>query len=727
MHVISSAGGLPKILPAMLAGLLSLWMAGFAIAAQDSAARTIDASRIDQLAVPLTEYCAVLEDATLSLTLADVQTSAVAARFTSDSSAAEAFSFGFTRSAYWLRVRLQNSSDQPIERMLEIANARLSTVQFHQPVANGNYQSVATGAMMPFATRPYPNRFFVFPVTLPARSDQVYFLRIEAVGPLLIPVRLWAPQAYHAHERSDYLAQAWYFGMATAMVLFNWLLFIALRDVIYLLYVNFVTCTTLTLAAQNGLAKEFLWPDAAQWSDAAIPIGFSMTLLTLLFFMRHMLDTRIVVPRLDRLIQFLIGIFLLSVIAFFVALPLFAKTAVQLNLATALLTIGIGLVCAFKRQRSAWFFVAAFAALMFGGVLTALRSFGVLPTNFLTVNGLQFGSALEMILLALAMADRFDALRKEKASAQSKALQAQQETLEAEQRVIETLRWSERVLEDRVSERTAELSATVDRLKQTQYDLVQAEKLASLGALVAGVAHELNTPIGIALTTASTLEDNAKDFQRTVADGALKRSSLDFFVQRSVDMGALLVRSCHRAANLISSFKQVAVDQTSEQQRQFDLLALVEDNVASLRPSFKQAGWNIEIDVPEGINCNSYPGPLGQVLVNLIQNADLHAFAADEHGTLRITASVVADMVELVVSDNGKGMDAETASRIFEPFFTTRLGQGGSGLGLAICRNIVKGVLGGSLQATSEPGVGTRFIVSFPLNASLSMQPNIAP
>ena len=289
MHTISSASGLPKILPSMLAGLLSLWIASVAIAAQGAETQILDASRIDRLAVPLTEYCAVLEDTSQNLTLADVQKPAVAARFDTKPSTAEAFNCGFTRSAYWLRVRMRNSSDQPIERMLEIANARLSTVQFHQPAAGDTYQSVATGAVMPWSTRAYPNRFFVFPVTLPPRSDQVYYIRLEAVGPLLVPARLWTHDGFHAHERSDYLAQAWYFGMATAMVLFNFLLFIALRDVIYLLYVNFVTCTTLTLAAQNGLAKEFLWPDAAGWSDIAVPVGFSMTLLTLLFFLRHML------------------------------------------------------------------------------------------------------------------------------------------------------------------------------------------------------------------------------------------------------------------------------------------------------------------------------------------------------------------------------------------------------------------------------------------------------
>ena len=234
---------------------------------------------------------------------------------------------------------------------------------------------------------------------------------------------------------------------------------------------------------------------------------------------------------------------------------------------------------------------------------------------------------------------------------------------------------------------------------------------------MAGVSHELNTPIGNALTTASTLQDDAKDFQRTVSEGGVRRSALDGFLQRSVDMSALLVRSCYRAAHLISSFKQVAVDQTSELQRQFDLLTLIQDNVASLRPSFRGAAWTITVDVPSGINCNSYPGPLGQVLVNLIQNAGIHAFEPGAAGHLNISAAAKADSIEIVLADDGHGMTEETLERIFEPFFTTRLGKGGSGLGLAICRNIVTGVLGGHLTANSQLGVGSQFILRIPIVA----------
>ena len=279
-------------------------------------------------------------------------------------------------------------------------------------------------------------------------------------------------------------------------------------------------------------------------------------------------------------------------------------------------------------------------------------------------------------------------------------------------------------LEARVEQRTEalaesnrELFSVVNKLQQTQSELVEVGKLASLGSLVAGVSHELNTPIGTALTTASTLEDEALKFKHALAEGPLRRSILDLFVQRSIDASALLVRSCHRAASLISSFKQVAVDQSSEHRRKFDLQVLIQDNLVALSPTLKVATWKSQADVPEGIVLDSYPGPLGQVIVNLVLNAGLHAFDGVPDGLLRISASVTNGDVEIRFADNGKGMSAETQARIFDPFFTTKLGQGGSGLGLAICHNIVTGLLGGTHSVTSTLGVGTTFVITLPLVA----------
>jgi len=489
-----------------LTGLILLtWhlLAGSAIAQTT----VLDVSHLDPVPTSLSRVFAVLEDASLNLTLADVQKPEIAARFRTDSSAAESLGFAYTRSAYWLRVTLRNTGDTAVDRIFELAYARLSSVQWYAPLADGSYQSVSTGSVMPFGLRPYKNRHFVFPITLPAQSDQVYYLRLQSTSPLLVPARLWGPQAFHAYERNDYLAQAWYFGMATAMVLFNLLLFIALRDGIYLLYVFFVTSCALAFADQNGLVKEFLWPNSPAWLDFSTDSGYSIALLALLLFMRRMLNTKVIVPRTDGLIKILAGLFLISPLGFAISYPSLVAPAAVVYLLTFPLTLGIGVYCAVKGQRSAIFFLAAFSMLLLAGAVTSLRGWGLLPSNAFTVNALQIGSALEMLILAFALAERFNEIRREKAQAQREALQAQQ-------RLVENLKSSERLLEERVDRRTAELQAsnktlesTLHDLKATQTQLVQSEKMASLGQLVANVAHEINTPISAVKSSGRNIAD----------------------------------------------------------------------------------------------------------------------------------------------------------------------------------------------------------------------------
>jgi diguanylate cyclase (GGDEF)-like protein/PAS domain S-box-containing protein len=415
-----------------------------------SSDKMLDASRMDKTPVSLTAYFDVLEDQNLTLTLADVQKPDIAAKFETNTPAAEALSLGYSRSAYWLRLALRNDSDRPLERMLDINYALLTSVQFHQPDASGSYHSISTGGILPFATRPYLNRNFVFPITLAPNSAQVVYLRLMSIDAILVPARLWEAQAFHVYERNDYNIQSLYFGMVIAMVLFNLLLFIALRDVIYLLYVSFIICAALTLSAQNGLAHEFMWPEATHWSNVSNFIGFAISQVTLIIFMRHMLLTWLTFPKLDRLLKFFMVLQLLAAIGLFLLVQTLTQPAVLLNLATAPLILGTGLYCAVKRQRSAYFFVVAFVILILGGVMTILRAYGLLSTNMITTNGLQFGSALEMVLLAFALADRFNVIRREKAY-------AQQDALEAQHRLVETLKTSERELEARVEERTAEL------------------------------------------------------------------------------------------------------------------------------------------------------------------------------------------------------------------------------------------------------------------------------
>lgn len=256
------------------------------------------------------------------------------------------------------------------------------------------------------------------------------------------------------------------------------------------------------------------------------------------------------------------------------------------------------------------------------------------------------------------------------------------------------------------------------RLQLTQDKLVEQEKLAALGSLVAGVAHELNTPIGNSVLTASTLHDMNEELLKLVQSGKLRRSSLEIFCNNSTNSVDLIVRNLDNAARLITSFKQIAVDQTSDKRRLFDLKTVCNEVAMTLSNRLKREGHELRIDVEEGLQMDSYPGSFGQVLSNLIINAIVHGLSGREHGLISLKARAIEnDQVKLIFNDNGRGIDAAHIDHVFEPFFTTRLGQGGSGLGLHISYNIICSVLGGSIDLSRSPGEGATFTIFLPLVA----------
>jgi len=265
-------------------------------------------------------------------------------------------------------------------------------------------------------------------------------------------------------------------------------------------------------------------------------------------------------------------------------------------------------------------------------------------------------------------------------------------------------------LEQRVAERSAQLA-------DMQKNAMESERLTSLGSMVAGISHELNTPLGNALTVSTTLESQVRTLSQRVEQGKLTRSDMAGFLSGAAEMSSLATQSITRAADLVASFKQVAVDQTSEQRRPFLLDRVVSDNVAALMPSLGRIQVKVEQEIPAGIQCDSFPGPLGQVLTNLVQNAAVHGFEGKAGGHIRITAKAQDNQVELIVADDGVGMDKKVLMHVFDPFFTTRLGKGGSGLGLSVSFRIATSVLGGSLSARAEPGQGSSFTLTFPLKA----------
>ncbi|HEX2366655.1 MAG TPA: PAS domain S-box protein [Bradyrhizobium sp.] len=257
-------------------------------------------------------------------------------------------------------------------------------------------------------------------------------------------------------------------------------------------------------------------------------------------------------------------------------------------------------------------------------------------------------------------------------------------------------------------------------LRETQASLIEAEKLAALGRLVAGVAHEVNNPVGISLTVASALERKTSNFAAEVERGDLRRSSLNDFLATSRDASSQLVANLNRAAELIQSFKQVAADRNYSDQRAFDLADLTEQVVMSLRPGLRKHNLTLNVDCQPNLGMNSYPGPYGQVLTNLFLNAVAHAFPDGRAGIIEIQARASGkDNVEIIFADNGCGMSLDVRRRAFDPFFTTRRDQGGTGLGLHIVYSIVTNRLGGRLDLDSAPGSGTRIQIILPRVAPL--------
>lgn len=265
--------------------------------------------------------------------------------------------------------------------------------------------------------------------------------------------------------------------------------------------------------------------------------------------------------------------------------------------------------------------------------------------------------------------------------------------------------------------------AALAELQRTQAELIQAEKHASLGQLVAGVAHEINTPIGIALTTGTQLSEEVQRFNLAAGSGQLRRSDLRRLVDRMAEGASLLFANLNRAAELVHSFKQVAADQASGGRRRFDMRTWLDELTTSLGPAMRKSGHSLEVRCREGLAMNTYPGALGQVLTNLIMNALTHAYDEGDVGHLTLSVDEPdAETIRIVFADDGRGIAPQYANRVFDPFFTTGRSRGSTGLGLHIAYNLVTNTLQGKIEFDSQPGRGTRFIIELPVEVEVETE-----
>ena len=438
-------------------GLRLLWVTALLLIAPSAwAIAPVAVDGMGRESITLTPHVEVLEDKDGMLGIDDFRDESVPHRFSAASVKGDALGYGYSASAYWLRFQLSNEGTTDSDRILEIAYALLAEVDVYAGFPDG-IQHWRGGYATGFQTSE-PGRFMAFRMRVPAGEKVWVYLRVKTPNSMNLPLRLWTPQGYQAHAVQDVALQATYFGMVVVIVVYNFLLLLSLRDVNYFLYLIFAVNVALALANFSGIGPSYLWGEAPHWTKVGVNVPGALASVAMLLLTQHMLETR---HRSTLMHAALWGLIVANAVLGMLLLGWFERfnpLFVTVSMMTSVVILIAGLQAAWQGQRGAYFFVVAFASLFLANILTHLRNFGILPTNLLTRDGIQIGSIIEMLLLSLALAERFNVTRKEKILAQRKAIEAQEA-------LVRGLKESERTLEAKVKERTELLEISNQKLE----------------------------------------------------------------------------------------------------------------------------------------------------------------------------------------------------------------------------------------------------------------------
>jgi signal transduction histidine kinase/CheY-like chemotaxis protein len=622
-----------------------------------------------------------LEDPSHILTIEEISSPSLAGRFFP--STKETPGFGFTESNYWVRLTVINTQSESAHYYLELAYPLLDHIDLYTPTTKG-FSVTASGDNHPFSARPAKSRNFIFPLTLDAQKTTTFYLRCSSTSSLNFPLTLFSPLAFSEAVATERSLLGLYYGTMITMLVFSLFFYFVLFDITYLYYFFFIGSFTLFQLSINGLAFQYLWPDSLWWANNNIPffVLFSLAFATL--FTRKALDTNKIVPHLDR------GLQAIATLAFLILpLTLVLEYGFSIKLSTGysltvIFLIITGLTCAIKGHRPAIYYSIAWIAFLVGVVVYSLKSFGFLPNNFFTDWGLQIGSAWEVIILFMGLADRMRFQEEEKNQLQARHAQ---------------------VLEDEVAARTSDLIVLNEHLESVAIARGIAEKKAAeanqaKSEFLANMSHEIRTPmnaiIGMAnLALKQEMPLKIKNYLNVIQDSS---------------------QSLLQIINDILDFSKIEAGKLELEQTQFDLCKTMEDltDVFSYKVAEKK-GLEMHLQIEPNIPCLVIGDPLRlrQVLLNLISNA----LKFTEKGNIVVSLRCLKSLpdsarYEFSVKDTGKGIPQTILGTLFRPFTqadtsTTRK-FGGTGLGLVISKKLVT-MMHGDFQVESEVDQGSAF------------------
>ncbi len=639
---------------------------------------------------------------------------------------------GLSNGSHWLRFKVANYESSP-ELVLSIGHADIDVLDVYVLRPGSRPSKIGhTGLEVLPSDRLQRDPEYSFDLHVKQGSPVEVYLKVRSTKQLQVPVVITSTGSYSQAKLTRNLMLGGYIGIMLVMVLYNFFIYLSMRDRSYLLYVVYIVSVALTQLAFTGIAPFYFWPDVPWFATKATVILTISTAILASEFIIVFIHTRTNAPKLHKGLRYFYPVFAICLLLDLFEMPLFAYKATQLVsgvFATYLIAVVIMVWKSGSRQAS--YFLLAWSGFLVGTVLFVMKDMGLLPYNELTIYTMPVGSAIEGVLLSFGLADRINVLRKEKEQSQAESLRVLQEN----ERII---REQNVVLEEKVKERTHALQESNDTLKRTQTQLVNAEKMASLGQLTAGIAHEINNPINFITSNVQPLRRNIREIVEVMEayraidpTGAEQQLEAVRFKERSLgidesiaeldDIIDSIAEGSTRTAEIVRGLRNFSrLDE--DDLKEADLNEGIRSTLAVLAPQFRDK-VSIELELGQLPLVECFPGKVNQVFMNVITNAVQATLlrSGDRPRIVKVRTVEVDDRVQIRISDNGVGMTDDVKVRIYDPFFTTKPVGEGTGLGMAIVYGIIQDHQG-DIRAESTPGVGTEFTIDLPVRHQRAAQ-----
>ncbi len=671
-------------------------------------------------------HVSILEDPTSNLELKDIRTSK-----SFDPSAVAIPNLQLSKSDFWLKFSITNQSNQE-HLILALEYPMLGKCEFYA-LEDGQVQKLSYNSV--FSNRKYKHQNFLFDVRILPGTTEDFFLRVKSTEQMVLPLILGTPKTIAENLATNDLAWGLFMGLIFVMVLYNFFIYLSVKDTSYLYFVLYSLFIGLSSITLSGYTYRLILYNHPELNHLGIIIFPGLAGIAGNLFMMHFLQTKENSPRMHKFIYLPILLYFIAVILRVIGFDQASFRAIDFAaISTVIITFTITISLSLAGYRPAKLFLLAFTLFFTGLLLFVLRNLGVVPYNNLTNYTKETGTALDVILLAFALADKINTFKRDKERSQEQTLLAlkENERIVREQNVILEIKVNERTYE--LSEANTELHQTLIELKEAEGQLVEAEKMASLGQLTAGIAHEINNPINFVTSNIMPLNrdvDILIDFIQKMEKIGLsdlpteekqklidnQKEEVDFDYLK-MEIGQLLKgiqEGASRTSEIVKGlrvFSRLDEDDLKKANMNdgLDSTLIIVNNLLSNKIKLEKSYGNIPL-----IEC--YPGKLNQVFLNIISNAIFainKKFEDREGGVLRITTSNDDTKVTIRIKDNGIGMNEATKKKIFEPFFTTKDVGEGTGLGMSIAYNTIRRHQG-EININSTPGEGSEFILELPI------------